>query len=390
MAGLVEQGLDRGRLREYLGGLLDDVRDVELDAIASSVDQSALVVVEGEAECGKTRLLGRYASLKQSPPVVAIDLDGAYSLPALVWQWHRANARTIAGDIAFSHATALPSPMWPAATRRGVLAVDERLGPAGKIAFASQPPDDLAEKELDELLSAAIGTTCALAADDRGVVCMIDHLEAPRLTPRHPVRLGELLWRLRAAAQQTRRVRVLLACRTGLRDVISGPDAAFFQDGRWVTLARPARIAWRELATGQSSLTQPQLAQVLDLTGGHVPTTLDLLSELLTSHGPSRAPATVFDDLARSQGLHAARCVQHARSLDRLGGHLLLAIAQGRGPYEASSASTPRDIARATNRLRLAGLIERVERGRWILINPLVAHLLAASHPLSDPATSAP
>lgn len=69
----------------------------------------------------------------------------------------------------------------------------------------------------------------------------------------------------------------------------------------------------------------------------------------------------------------AARAVQHARSLHRLGGQVLVQVARGQRPYASTQRGTAstQEISKVLARLRLAGLIRRTDR--WDVVNPLVA-----------------
>jgi hypothetical protein len=76
---------------------------------------------------------------------------------------------------------------------------------------------------------------------------------------------------------------------------------------------------------------------------------------------------------ARDDGL-AARAVEHARTLHRLGGQVLTQIAVGQRPYAAAQRGTApsQEIGKVLNRLRLAGLLRHSTDG-WAVLNPLVA-----------------
>jgi hypothetical protein len=346
----------------------------------TAVEQSALVVLEGGAETGKSILLRTLAIQQEGPLwVVHVDLDGAYSAERLAWLWWRANGRALAGGIAFSHAVSLPESMWPASTRRALLGVDERLGSAAAIALSESPPHD--GVPMSHSLGDAIAATSRIS-QEKPVLLIIDHLEAPLLTPRHPVKLPQLLWQLRAAYQRNTNVRVVLGARRGMVESISSRDAAFFGDGRWVHATRPSVATWEfaiKLALGKRL---PALAEIHDLTEGHVATMMDVITRSTNDPDESHAAAQqvtfrlAFDELVHAAGPLVARSIQHARTLDRLGGHILQALARGLGPYEATPGESSRDVQRAVNRLHLAGLVDRNEPRRWRVLNPVVATAL--------------
>ena len=179
----------------------------------------------------------------------------------------------------------------------------------------------------------------------------------------HPVDLGALLWSVRSVVQTTTRLRLVLSGRPGLERELTSEQAAFYQDGRWVKLARPGPEVWRRLLP---SFALDSVDGLLTLSEGHVPTALAMLDGLDGDSPVASALRERFATLAATQGQHAARCVQHARTLDRLGGEVLLAIAQGRGPYTGTGYGHPRDAQRAVNRLRLAGLVDAGRPGRTL------------------------
>ena len=70
--------------------------------------------------------------------------------------------------------------------------------------------------------------------------------------------------------------------------------------------------------------------------------------------------------------------MQHARSVHRLGAHLLLAIVQGHGPYEATPEIAASEIAPAMTRLHLNGLVRRTGPREWASADPRVGWALGA------------
>jgi len=365
-------------VNEPLGERLTLARHEDLAAIRAGIEQSGLVVVTGEAGVGKSAVVahvGRELE-RERMLLVRVDLDGAASISHLAWHWLRALARAITPPVALSHLVALPQDMWPSTARRAALMLDETLGPkASKIALADAPPEPRGRREDFELVEDAIALTRKLSElfGKPPLLLVLDHLEAPLLTPRHPVELGALLWSVRSVAQTTTRLRLVLSGRPGLERELTSEQAAFYQDGRWVTLARPGPEVWRRLLP---SFALDAVDALLTLSEGHVPTALAMLDGLNSNRPTASTLRERFASLAATQGQHAARCVQHARTLDRLGGEVLLAIAQGRGPYTGTGYGHPRDAQRAVNRLRLAGLVDHNPAGRWRVTDPLVGHEL--------------
>ncbi len=364
-------------MNTLLGENLTQARYEDLASIRAGIEQSGLAVISGEAGVGKTELLsylGRGIE-RQHMLVVRVDLDGAASVTHLAWHWLRALARALTPPIVLSQLVALPQDMWPSAARRAALMLDDTLGPGrSSIALADVPPDSHGRRDDFDLVEDAIALTRKLT-ESRGqpLLLMIDHLEAPLLTPRHPVELGALLWSVRSIAQTTPQLRVVLAGRPGLERELTAEHAAFYQDGRRVKLGRPGPEVWWRLLPSWA-------AQVLDalmtLTEGHVPTVLAMLDGLDDESPTAPNLRERFAVLAATQGQHAARCVRHARTLDRLGGEVLLAIARGRGPYTGTGYGHPRDAQRAVNRMRLAGLVDHNPVGRWRVTDALVGHQL--------------
>jgi hypothetical protein len=357
---------------------LTNAREQERLRLQYATEQSGFVAVIGEADVGKTVLLRRLGMHLESQGmwVVYVDVDGAYAVTELAWLWLRSLARAIVGGIAFSHLTALDHTMWPTRTRSGALTIDEMLGSRlSAIALSNIAPTPHGKDEDREALGEAIEAMGRAASRGQPVLLILDHLEAPMLTPRHPVDVRDLLWMIRAEAQRNSQLRVLVCGRPGVQDDFAGEEAAFFQDGRVVTIERPDAAVWNEVAVAIGHPTGG-LARALALTQRHVPTTLQMLRAMWQAPvGTPQADAT-FAHLAEQQHAHTRRCVQHARTLDRLGGRVLEAVARGQAPYGATAHSHPKQVQRALARLRLAGLIDQDAPRKWRLVDPLVGSQL--------------
>jgi len=317
--------------------------------VVERIEESALALpltgVMGEADCGKTLLCSivRANMHRRGTLVISLDLDGAYSPNQLAWRWAKELARAVIDPVALSHLAALGQDMWPARTRNQILRLGEHLGEeAAALAELSSPPPGVGNLDVVASTLAATGRL----AQERDTLIMIDHLEAPSLTPRHPLNVAQLLWRVRAVTQLQPRLRVLLVSRTPA-----------------VKLAT---------ATGRS---RDLVKLVLSRTGGHVNSTLELLEVLSTDAAVTdvetaiRALAALHTDLTR-------RTIQHARTLHRLGGHILQVIAEGKRPYQETPDARSKEIGAAVTALHLAGIIRRQDALRqknWAITDPRVA-----------------
>jgi hypothetical protein len=324
------------------------------------------VGITGPAETGKTTLVSWALTpleVNDALAVVRIDLDGVYSARSLARRWLRAVARATAGPVAFSHMVALPRASWPGKTRRADRLVRVVLGSDYDVVL-DKDADVRRSKGGDADVARALDASERLVAE-RPARLVIDHLEAPELSRALDVR--RLLWQVRALSQREPGLGVTLICRRGAVDLAADSDAAFFGHGTWLTIETPRPEAWHR-ALGDAELA----TAVLALTGGHVQSTLLLAQRAQQTGSIEQAFAT----LAVEHSPLAARAVQHAGSLHRLGPMLLRAIANDRRPYAAIPDALSRDVAAAGQRLELAGLTQRVKRGQWRVVNPLIARAL--------------
>lgn len=346
---------------------LDVARDAEVGVIRDALDANRFVGVTGPAESGKTKLLQRAVSsteLDRDLAVVWVDLDGVYSARHLARRWLTAVARAAAGPVAFSHIRGLQRDVWPRSTRRADNMLRDLLGVNYDTALGGVTSER--GKGGDEDVARALAATERLA-DLRRILIVVDHLEAPELSRALDAR--SLLWQVRATSQTTNNVSIAVACRPGAVSLASDENGAFFGDGRWVTVEVPRREVWRA-ATGD----WPPIADIWPLTEGHVWSTFLMVDR--TRRDPQSHAVRAFAELAVEQQPLAARSVQHAASLHRLGPQLLRGIANKRGPYRAIPDAPTRDVAAAAQRLELGGLTHRPQRGTWRVINPFVAEVL--------------
>lgn len=361
---------------------LTHAREEQVSTIVDALLGEGFVGITGDPLVGKSLLVNRALALighHHRARTVRIDLQGAYSLAKLVARWHHALLRAAAGTVATSHAAALPREFWPASTEAALLDARDLLGSAYDGALIETPAKGAKPADVAAPLEAT-----ARLARRCPVVLVIDHLEAPLLTTRHPIDPAALLWEIRAAAQSIDGFRVAVVCAPAAQPLAAGPDAAFFGDGRWLTIPSVDLTHWHAASYGSLDAAERELVR---LSRGTIPSALRLLRD----HRPDEDPGATFRRCAQDDQLHAARCVQHAFSLHRLGGHVLTSIAAGAGAYAATPDARSDDVAGAVEKLRLAGLLRRDPddaRG-WLLVDPLVEHALRPVVP-EDPPGSDP
>jgi len=347
-------------------------REPAVERIVETATEQSFTGLVGEADVGKTALLhAALPRLEQDWTIVTLDLDCAWSPNRLAWRWARELARAVIGDVALSHLTALSPEMWPANTRSALLELPTRLGrEVATLVEAQTPPRGVGKPDV---LSAPIQATHQLARQ-QPLLLAIDHLEAPRAAGLNSPDIGEILWRLRSRGQYARNLHVLVCARPPAQSIAAGPDAAYRLDGRWLTLDPPSPQTFGD-ATGDD-ITLCQLAHAR--TGGHPRATIELLQEI-PADSATRDPDSLMGRLAERHSDLARRYVQHARSVHRLGAHLLLAIAQGLGPYGATPEIAASEIAPAMTRLHLNGLIRRTGPREWAIADPRVAWMLGGN-----------
>jgi DNA-binding CsgD family transcriptional regulator len=346
---------------------LTDARGAAVERIAQTAEEQSFTGIVGEADIGKTALLhAALDALRDSWTIVTIDLDGAWSPNRLAWRWARELARSVAGSVVISHLDALDRTMWPASTRAAILRVSSELGSdVAQLAEAQQPPRGVGKPDVMDGPAVA---TLELASRRR-LLLVIDHLEAPRAAGLKSPDSEQLLWRLRARGQYERNFHLLVCARPPARDLAAGPSAAYHLDGRWLTLEAPTAGELSQ-ATGADLATAEA---VYARTAGHPRASIEVLTELARLPLKERPPvdATIAAIADRHVDL-TRRSVQHARAVHRLGGHLLQAIAQGFGPYQATREIGAGEISDAMTRLHLNGLVRRAGPRDWAPSDPRV------------------
>ncbi len=171
----------------------------------------------------------------------------------------------------------------PSQARRVIAELDAVLGlELASLALADEPAPDA-----DALLKPALDALLAVPSRlDTEILVWLDHLQAPKLTQRHPIDVDALLWSLRARQRGSDRFRVILSTHTALVRPLTDPDSAFYGDGEWVQLDRPDKRHWVRVAL---ELWQPSdvpemswLHSLLAITDRHSATTLIAFARAVT------------------------------------------------------------------------------------------------------------
>jgi hypothetical protein len=363
-----------------------------LRQVTTTIAEQPFTGLVGEAELGKTAILN--AALRELAgrqwAIVKLDLDGAWSPNRLAWQWALELARAAVGGVPISHLHALDRSVWPTSTRSAVLSLPGALGAeTAALAQAPQPAEGIGR---DDALRAPLEATLALA-HQRQLILAIDHLETPSAAGLRSPDVAELLWSIRAPAQHLENLRVAVATRPAAQELASGAKSAYHLLGRWLTVQAPTA---QEFA-GATGMPLPWCDRVVAHTGGHPASTIEVLAELraLTAgrrridpdlpngYSEQRAASLVEYAIVTVSERHydlARRAIEHARSIHRLGSHLLAAVARDEGPYQATPEIPGSDIAKAMVRLHLNGLVRPRGSGRgWEPTDPRIRWALTGS-----------
>ncbi len=387
------------RLTEVIPRLqaaLTAARDSEIVRIEEALRRFGMTGVHGEPEVGVTRLIAETIRASGQPSI-RVDLDGATDEAYVAWVMARELAVAVIGrtNLSLMHA---PIGLRPTSAIQDFIDLTEQVGkPIAELATGELPNPDIKVGAVLE----ALGRVYEHAAAPP--VLWIDHLQAPRLTPRHPLDVSELLWSVRAL-QQRIELPIILSGNRVATAIAHETQGAFHGDGVWLEIGRPDVETW--IATS-SALTDDRsrpavwVTEMAEMTRRH-PSTM-LLALALAFEGLAGPTSSQRGDapprLEREVGLlsplemwqfmlslddgHTGRSMQHARTLHRLGGHVLEQIAHGAGPYTSRKGASIQEIHRAVRRLHEAGLITQPAERQWEVTNPLVAARLRSNLPLT-------
>lgn len=343
----------------------------EAQEIAAQLRAHRVLGLLGEADVGKTQTL-RQALVPADRHVLYLDLAWAASEEHLGFLLARQIALALTPADRLSALAGL-GPL-PAALEEARTKLAEILGGGLQEALRAWPSGRYRWAPALESLEAL--------SEQLEVLLWVDHLEAPRLTFRHPLKVGPLLWSLSELVERSEGVRLLVSGREAARAEALGPRAAFRERGRWLTMRAPAAEVWRQVAEAVG-VEREAATELAALTEGHVRTMLLAISTVAEATAEGRRPGAeeVLRGLAAQDDGLASRAIEHARSLHRLGGQVLTQAALGQRPYANAQrgTTTTQDLSKALKRLRLAGLL-RHER-RWTVVNPLIAMRLRSGTP---------
>lgn len=346
---------------------LDAAREQDTARLQAALQSSHIVGVHGEAEIGITSVVSH--ALRGRSDVVRIDLDEATSVGELARLFALATARLIVPRTALRLARLGPG-LRPSSARAAIADLDRELGvDVAHLALSDQAsPDD------DDRLPIVLDRL-AMLSERRDVLIWVDHLQAPSLTPRHPVDVGQLLWDLRSR-QQRNPFRLLLSGHTVATAQATGPNAAFYGAYQWLALTRPSDDQWtaymRALWAPSPAPLPSWREDLLALTGSHPSTTMLALAAALDHDRPA-SPQDLVRRLVRNDPGLTKRALQHARTLHRLGGGLVERISRGEGPYVGVPKAQQNTVGRALADLRRAGLLTNPAPSQWTVTNPLTA-----------------
>jgi hypothetical protein len=352
-------------------------REHDIGRLEYALKHAAVVGVHGEAEVGKSTLtditlgrLGRYP--------ITVDLAAATSDHDVVWMLAKGLGRAIIRSDADPNVPSLamltlPDGLRPSSASRARAQLGARVGDHILELMLADHADEAQQVPLDRVLAAISATSEESASRP---VLWVDHLEAPALTPRHPVDAAKLLWTIRAESQMTG-LQVIVSGSKAATSLAYGKKGAFYGDGQWVTIDRPRGRFWGSVAERANIAPAAWGTGFADIADGHPPTMLIALATKTQLAGDP-SPMDVWDHiLALDDGL-ANRTLQYARQSHRLGGQVLRRIARGDGPYSgAQDQAARKEIHKVTQRLHRAGLLTQPMPRTWSITNPVVAQHLS-------------
>jgi hypothetical protein len=352
---------------------LTQARRAEREELRDALERAGVVRVFGEAGVGKTTLL---ATAVRRQPVIAVDLHQVSGPGDVAWLIARGLARHTVGALRVSELEG-PARLRSPVARRALIDLQNRLGmQLTDIALADGPVD----KDSDDLLAAAMEAIERVVMDDMPLTAWIDQVESPGLTPRHPVSARALLWQFRSIRQRSSSLQIVASGRAAAQRLVDDEDGALHGDGIMVRIDRPTDEVWQQVAAdlarvaGGRGVPARIVVELCALTERHPGTMLLALCERASRESGHRAAEPLIAELANRDDGHTARAAEHARTLHRLGGQVLVEIAHGRKPYrQPGLGSRPQEINRALQRLHAAGLLTNQGHGAWSVTNPLLA-----------------
>lgn len=333
--------------------------------------------IHGEPEVGITAVVEGALRLNGQTSI-RVDLDTATDERGVAWALVHGLARVMIGPAAV--AEMLRADVASTDVQRAYLGFTEQVG-RSVAAFALD--EDASAVEISEALDAIAAATEQMVDPP---VLWIDHLQAPLVTARHQVDVNDLLWNVRGVHQRLE-LPIIVSGSRAASEVAHGAHGAFFGDGVWVTLGRPGVDAWQRVARslGDRAPSPSWVNQFADITAGHPQAMLLALALSVEFPDHASTPLGLWQLMLSLDAGHVARAMQHARTLHRLGGDLLVAIARGGRPYEgAQGKAAQMERQRGVKRLHQAGLITQPRPRAWHVTNPLLAGRLGGQLSLTS------
>jgi hypothetical protein len=362
-----------------VGGALTAARPYDLERIVHALEHAAVVGVHGEPEVGKTTLVAEALrrnnldAIRVDLAAVADDHDVVAMIARGLVRWLLAAGQ---GENELSLATlALPDGLRPGTASRVRAQIRHEIGTT-LMGMAVDAGERAASSMIgiEDALDAV--SRAAQRRDIRPPVLWFDHFEAPGVTPRHPVDTEALLWTVRSQTQVTG-LPVILSGSKAASSLAYGRRAAFYGDGLWVQIDRPGAAVWGAVAERSGVASASWGSRFAELTEGHPSTTLTgLVTRPALPGDPT--PLDVWEHLVVLENGLSARTLQFARQTHRLGGRVLLTIAQGNGPYVgAGDPSVRKEIHKVVQKLHRAGVLTQPAPRAWSVANPVVAAQLS-------------
>jgi hypothetical protein len=192
-----------------------------------------------------------------------------------------------------------------------------------------------------------------------------------------------VLWALRARAQEPGRPQVVLLTRPWHTDALVSREAPFLGFARVLELWKPGVPEWSSVTEGV--IAPEALPQLLDLTRRHPRPTLAVLSRLdpkpARPHGWKEVFSAWSEQVDASHSA-AVATVYLVRGLHQFAPRLLTALASGYKVYASVPNARTDAIATALRLMRDHDVVYQPRPRQWLVSNPaLVPHLAAARMP---------